>query len=144
MRSIWIYLACGAALASASAAYAALAAGDKSQPSIASAAASNQPRVKIAGRVEYLYPGGHVRLQLTLRNRSSQPVMVRAVTATVRDASLDCGSTNLNIPPRRHLKLEIRPHKRRGVAMTATLAGSAPGSCRNATFPLQYKARVKR
>ena len=143
MRSIWLYLACFAALASASAAYAALTAGGRAQTSIASAASNKKPRVKIGGYVEGLYPGGPVRLQLTLRNRSPQPVKVRAVVADVRDASPDCGAINLSIPARRHLKIKIRPHKRRGVSMTATLSGSAPGSCRNVTFPLRYKARVK-
>jgi hypothetical protein len=143
MRKLWLYLACGAALASASAAYAALTTRDRAQTSIASAASKKKARVTIGGYVEYLYPGGHIRLQLTLRNRSPQRVTVRSVSATVLDATPDCGANNLSIPTRRHLKLKIGPRKRRGLAMTATLAGSAPGSCRDVTFPLRYKARVK-
>jgi hypothetical protein len=143
MRSFWIYLACSAALVSASAAYAALTGGGSPKPAIASAASTKQPRVKIAGYVEYLYPGGPARLQLTLRNRSRQRVTVRRVKASVRDAGPECSAAYLSVPPRKHLKLKIRPGKRRGVAMTATLSRSAGVTCQNATFPLKYSAKVK-
>jgi hypothetical protein len=142
MRSIWAYLACGAALVSASAAYAVLTL-DHARPSSATAASRNHPRVKIAGSVGLLYPGSAGRLKLTLKNRSSQRVTVRRVKARVGDASPSCGRSNLRVPRRRHLKLKIRPGKRRRLAMSATLAASAPDGCQNATFPLRYKAKAK-
>jgi hypothetical protein len=143
MRSIWIYLVCGAALVSASAAYAVLTTSDKPSSSTASAANRRKARVKIAGYVEYLYPGGHVRLQLSLRNRSPERVTVRWVKARVGDAGPGCSAAKLTIPKRGHLRLKIPPNRRRGVAMTATLAASAPAACQNATFPLRYKAKAK-
>src|SRR4051794_12149178 len=109
MRTIWIYLVCVAALASAGAAYAALSTGGGAKPATASAASSKAPRVKIKGYVEYLSPGADVRLQLTLRNRSSQRVRVNWVKAQVRDASPDCPAANLSVPNRSGLKLKNEP-----------------------------------
>ena len=143
MRSIWIYLVCVAALASAGAAYAALTTGGRERPATASAASSKAPRVKIKGYVEYLYPGARVRLQLTLRNRSPQPVRIRWVTAQVGDASPDCPAASLSVPTRTGLKLKIKPQRRKGVAMWATLAGDAPRGCQGATFPLSYAAKAQ-
>lgn len=132
-----------AALASAGAAYAAISGGHEPKPATASAAKAKASRVKIRGYVEYLYPGAKVRLQLTLRNRSPQRVRVRWVKARVRDAGAGCTAANLKIPPRKKLRLKIGHHKRKGVAMWATLADSAPESCQGATFPLTYKAKAK-
>ncbi len=143
MRAIWIYLVCVAALASAGAAYAALSSGGGERPATASAASSKAPRVKIKGYVEYLYPGAEVRLQLTLRNRSPQRVRVNWVKAKVRDASAGCPASYLSIPKRKKLKLKIKPQRRKGVAMRATLAQNAPRGCQGATFPLSYTAKAK-
>jgi hypothetical protein len=143
MRSIWIYLVCVAALASAGAAYAALSAGGGDRPATASAASSKMPRVKIKGYVEYLYPGAKVRLQLTLRNRSPQRVRVNWVKARVGDASPDCTAANLSVPKRTRLKLKIKPQHRKGVAMWATLADHTPVGCEGAAFPLSYTAKTK-
>jgi hypothetical protein len=143
MRSIWLYLVCVAALASAGAAYAVLSGDEHQRPPTASAASSKHARVKIAGYVEYLYPGATSRLQLTLRNRSPRRVRVRWVKARVLDASPQCIAANLSVPKRTRLKMKIKPTRRKGVAMWATLADSAPESCQGAKFPLRYKAKTK-
>jgi hypothetical protein len=143
MRSIWLYLSCVAALASAGAAYAALSGNERQRPATASAASSKRARVKIAGHVENLYPGATSRLRLTLRNRSARRVRVRWVKAWVLDASPECMAANLSVPKRTRLKKKIKPTRRKRFAMWATLADSAPESCQGAKFPLRYKAKTK-
>ncbi len=142
MRPIWSNLLFAALLIAAGSAYAATQGSDTAKPKGPLASLPGGSPIRTHGEVEGLYPGETSWISLPLRNRSSRPVMVRSITAKVRDAWARCRADNL-IPIKRRLRLWIPPRKRSRTAMQVRLQEDAGDDCQGAIFPLKFVAKTK-
>lgn len=142
MRSKAPYVALAIVLASAAAAYAAIAGipADGATLGTATAGESSSP-LRVSGYVTGLYPGASKSMTVTVRNPLGDPVEVRWVGAKVRDAGPDCRGENLVAQPSRQ-QVQIEPHGVSGLELEISMRPSAPDVCQGATFPLRFRARA--
>ena len=97
----------------------------------------------ITGKVEGLYPGGHVPLAVRIKNPYSSALRVRSISIRIDPSGHPCPVGNLRITPFRGSLLVPR-HASRTLDLDATLRLGAPLACQGVVFPLRFYGRAVR
>lgn len=99
--------------------------------------------LRVRGSVDGLYPGGSQQLVVRVSNRSAKTTRIRSIKTRVDDAGPGCSAANLTAE-RRRVKLRIRPHSSRKLAIAVQMIPDAADACQGAQFPLTFYVRSRR
>jgi hypothetical protein len=141
MRRLIPYLIVAALLAGSVVAYGELARPDTPSPT-AEAAGRSSHQLHVRGHVQGLYPGAAQRMRVGVRNGYPHDVVLRKVSAIVRDGGPGCARQNLWTRRFRGNR-RITAHHSRSIRIAIGLQIGAPEACQGARFPLRFRARAR-
>jgi hypothetical protein len=99
-------------------------------------------RVSVRAR-GLLYPGVRRRLLVRMTNPNRRDVVVRSITATVKDAPRDCPGGSVSLSGYRGGPLRLPPRGKAKVRLAVRMATSAPDGCQGAALRLAVHAQAR-
>jgi hypothetical protein len=107
------------------------------------AAVKRNKALSVKGSAKRLYPGGTVKLPLTIRNRTRYSLLLSRVRVTVRNARAGCKRKYLKVAKFK-TRTRIPKGRSKKVKVKLTLSRAAPDACQAARFPLTYRVSARR
>ena len=101
----------------------------------------SRPPFSIGGGVTGLYPGLTVPMVLTVSNPGQTQITVTSVTTSVGDASASCLAGDVSVSAFSG-RLVVPAHGSATLAVSATMAHTAPDGCQGAVFPFTYTGQA--